>query len=57
MSIYKAKEVTTHNEGSPVWFSPPQCGVRGIRYGDVEVDFALIYYLKVRYSPSLEKSQ
>jgi len=54
MSVYKADAVTTHNEGSPVWFRPPHCGVRGIRYGDVVIDFALIQYLKIRYSPSVE---
>jgi hypothetical protein len=55
MSIYKAEEVTTH-DGSPVWFRPPQCGVRGIRYGDVVIDFALIHYLRIRYSTSMEES-
>ncbi|WP_286474259.1 hypothetical protein [Methanobacterium sp. CWC-01] len=57
MSIYKAEKVTTPNEGSPVWFRPPQCGVRGIRYGDVVIDLALIHYLRIRYSPSGEESQ
>jgi|GEM_PF-4354154 hypothetical protein len=51
MSIHKAEEVTTHNVGSPVWFRPPYCGVRGIRYGDVVIDFALIHYLRSRYYP------
>jgi len=56
MSMHKAKEVTIHNEGSPVWFRPPQCGVRGIRYGDVVIEFTLIHYLRIRYSPSAEES-
>ncbi|MEN6329269.1 MAG: hypothetical protein ABFC91_03155 [Methanobacteriaceae archaeon] len=56
MSVNKAEELTNCNVGSPVWFRPPQCGVRGIRYGDVVVDFALIHYLKIRYSPSVEES-
>jgi hypothetical protein len=56
MSIHKAKEVTIHYEGSPVWFRPPQCGVRGIRYGDVVIDFALIHYLRIRYSPLVQES-
>jgi hypothetical protein len=55
MNIYQAEEVTTHEMGSPVWFRPPQCGVRGIRYGDVVIDFALINYLRIRYSPSVEE--
>jgi hypothetical protein len=47
--------MTTHKDERPVWFRGPQPRMLGIRYGDVVVEFTLMQYIRMRYSPFNDK--
>jgi hypothetical protein len=44
-------KMTTHKDDKPVWFRGTVPNMHGIRYGDVVIEFTLLQYIRMRYTP------
>ena len=49
--------MTTQKDDKPVWFRGPLPRMLGIRYGEVVVEFTLLQYIKMRYTPFVENEE